>query len=454
MIFLQRLFVFSILFLEVSTLFAFNPYSSEELDTLEKEFVRQINQSEAVIRDPLLTSWLNDLNTRLSKNASMRKPSFFIVNSPEINAFAGPGGHIGINTALIVAAESESELASVMAHEMAHVRLNHLYNMIEHQKQMRLPMLATLLASAALGAINPALASGAMLASLSGFAEHNIHYTRAKEKEADRIGIHILLQAGMDPRGMIAFFKKMQLQSRYYYNAHIPAILRTHPLDEDRIAEAENRLPKSFTPISSHPDFFMFRERVRVKATRNLKGLFDFYQSGCHQQKRACEYGLALTELKSKRLGNTLERLKRLESENNSLFVELSIAETYIELGQFDAAVTYLDTLQKSYPDNYAILMTKANALRAHQKYKEAAVVLLKGSRIFKTDLSLCHAHAESLAASGQKAYAYFVDAKCEELQGRTREALRSLREAKTLAPKEGYLALRIQAMEQDLKAH
>src|SRR3990167_350721 len=104
----------------------------------------------------------------------MNTPVFFLVKSNEINAFAGPGGHIGINTALILATENESELAAVMAHELAHVRLHHLYRLIQHEKQMRVPLLASLLAAAALSMINPTLGSGAMMASLTGFAQNNI----------------------------------------------------------------------------------------------------------------------------------------------------------------------------------------------------------------------------------------------------------------------------------------
>lgn len=169
-----------------------------------------------------------------------------------------------------------------MAHEIAHVRLHHLYQRIQHEKQMRIPMLASMLASIALGVINPTLGSGAMMASLSGFAQDNINFTRANEKEADRIGIDMLIKAGFDPRGMAGFFKKMQESSRYYYTSNIPAILRTHPLDDDRIAEAENRsqrlAPKNH---SDALDYRLFKELIRVSVARNSKQLLDYYQVEC-----------------------------------------------------------------------------------------------------------------------------------------------------------------------------
>src|SRR3990167_3802865 len=146
----------------------------------------------------------------------MNTPVFFLVKSNEINAFAGPGGYIGINSALILASENESEMAAVMAHEMAHVRQHHLYRMLEHQKQMRVPMLASLLASMALGVVNPTLATGALMGSMTGFAQDNINFVRSNEKEADSIGIDMLIKSGLDPRGMAGFFKKMQENMRYY----------------------------------------------------------------------------------------------------------------------------------------------------------------------------------------------------------------------------------------------
>lgn len=198
--------------LAVLQLFPFNafplsPYSTHELEELEKEFVQLINQSDSVERNPLATQYINHLGRRLAHFAHIPTPYFFIVKSNEINAFAGPGGYIGINTRLILATENESELAAVMAHEIAHVRLHHLYNMIEHQKQMRIPMIASMLASIALGAINPTLGSGALMASMSGFAQDNINFTRANEKEADRIGIDMLIKSDLDPKAMVSFLK-------------------------------------------------------------------------------------------------------------------------------------------------------------------------------------------------------------------------------------------------------
>ena len=438
------------------TTFALSPYSTQELEELEKEFIQLINQSNEIERNPLASQYINHLGKSIARYAHIPTPYFFIVKSGEINAFAGPGGYIGINTQLILVSENESELAGVMAHELAHVRLHHLYSMIEHQKQMRIPMLASLLASIALGVINPTLGSGAMMASLTGFAQDSINFTRAHEKEADRIGIAMLIKAGFDPRGMSSFFKKMQQNSRYYYTANIPAILRTHPLDDDRIAEAENRSERiAKKQYPANLNYQLFKELIRVNTASNNKQLLDFYQHQCHRRyaDAACQYGhvLALMNINQfQQAENHLEPL--LNQDHYNLFYQIAMAQIETGKKQFAEALKRLSNLQITYPENYAALMAYAQGLLAAGQAQQAAAVLLKGSRIFKQDLTLCEQLAQAQAESHQKSYAYFTQAKCQLLQGRQKEAIRQLKLAKTLAKNDNYLQARITAMIDEIK--
>ncbi|KTD25215.1 MULTISPECIES: M48 family metalloprotease [Legionella] len=446
--------------LAVLQLFPFNafplsPYSTHELEELEKEFVQLINQSDSVERNPLATQYINHLGRRLAHFAHIPTPYFFIVKSNEINAFAGPGGYIGINTRLILATENESELAAVMAHEIAHVRLHHLYNMIEHQKQMRIPMIASMLASIALGAINPTLGSGALMASMSGFAQDNINFTRANEKEADRIGIDMLIKSDLDPKAMVSFFKKMQENSRYYYTANIPAILRTHPLDDERIAEAENRsyrLAKKQYP--DNLNYRLFKEIIRVSVTNDSKQLLDYYRDQCPKKNHpACEYGYALTLLNINQFQQAETHLNALlAQDHDNLFYQIAMAQAETGAKQFAPAIARLSVLQSNYPENYAALMAYGRGLLAAGQAERAASVLLKGSRQFKKDLSLCEELAHAQAAANRKSYAYFTEAQCQLLQGRQRDAIRQLKLAKTLAKNDAYLQARITAMIDEIK--
>ncbi len=435
--------------------FSLSPYSTSELEELEKEFIQQINQSDSVERNPLASQYINHLGRGLAHFAHIPTPYFFIVKSNEINAFAGPGGYIGVNTRLILATENESELAAVMAHEIAHVRLHHLYNMIEHQKQMRIPMIASMLASLALGVINPTLGSGAFMASIGGFAQDSINFTRSNEKEADRIGIDMLIKSGLDPRAMASFFKKMQQNSRYFYTANIPAILRTHPLDDYRIAEAENRSAR--IAKKQYPDnlnYRLFKEIIRGAGINDSKYLLEYYQRQCQPKNNAvCQYGYALTLLNINQFQQAeMHLLPLIQQDHDNLFYQIAMAQAEIGSQQFDSALKRLSILQVNYPENYAALMSYAQGLLAAGQAERAASVLLKGSRQFKQDLPLCEALAHAQAMAQRKSYAYFTQAQCQLLQGRKRDAIRQLKLAQTLAKKDHYLQARISAMIDEVK--
>ena len=437
--------------------YAYNPYSTNELEQLEKQFIQLINQSDQVERNPLAAEYINHLGHELSRDAPMQTPVFFIVKSSEINAFAGPGGYIGINSALILATKNESELAAVMAHEMSHVRLHHLYRMIQHQKQMRAPMLASLLASVALGIINPTLASGAVAASLTGFAQDSINFTRSNEKEADRIGIDMLIKAGFNPRSMASFFKKMQENSRYYYTANIPAILRSHPLDEDRIAEAENRSANiKKTNYRDTIDYHLFKEIIRNAVNQNAKEELDFYKSECqkHNNQNACAYGLVLTLLSLNQFQEAkLHLTPLLNGDLNNLFYQFAMADAEIGEKQYNEAIKRLHDVQVDFPDSYAALMNYAESLLAAGNSQAAASLLLKGFRQFKHDLPLCELLAQTEALAHQKGYAYLTQSQCYLLQGRRFDALRQLEQAKLFAKKDHYLMERADAMIDSIKS-
>ncbi len=438
--------------------FAYSPYSNQELDELEKEFIEEINSSNQVIRNPLANQYINHLGKTLAQHGELRAPYFFIVKSNEINAFAGPGGYIGINSELILASANESELAAVMAHEMAHVRQHHLYRMIEHQKQMRIPMLASMLAAIALGAINPGMGSGAVMASMSGFAQESINFVRSNEKEADRIGIDMLIRSGLNPRGMASFFKKMQENGRYYYTANIPAILRSHPMDEERIAEAENRSERlakqSFAEDSLN--YKLFKELIRVAAgADNSKRLLDGYQHECSkpQSGSPCQYGYALALMNANQYSAARDKLSSLAQQDpTNLDFQIALAEAETGLKQFDVAITRLKTLHANYPENYAATMALSQSLIASQRAPEAASLLLVTSRQHKRDLPLCEALAQAQAASHRKAYAYFTRAQCQLLQGKKHFAMQQLKQAKHMATHDRLLTARIDAKMDEVK--
>ena len=429
---------------------AFSAYSNAELDQLEREFVQEINHSDAVLRDPIAHDYINHIGKQLAEFSQLSPPDFFIVKSNEINAFAGPGGHIGVNTQLILESGSESELAGVMAHEMAHVRQHHLYRMIEHQKQMRVPMLASLLAGLALGILNPALSTGALYGALSGFAQDNINFVRSNEHEADRLGINMLTKAHFDPHGMPEFFKKMQQATRYHYSENIPAILRTHPLDEERIAEAENRCPPiDKTTIRDQTNYYLFKELIRTSINTDPKQLLEYYNFHCAQKPsdNACRYGYALQYMQLNQYQKAVPLLKPIWTQApNNFYYALALAQSYQGLSNPEAAVGILQDLHNNFPDSYAVTLEYGNALLAAKQPAKASAILLSGTRVFKRDIPMCNQLARAQAANHQLGYAYFTLAECHIFQGEQRDAVRKLKLAKTYSQHDRLLKARIEA--------
>ncbi|MDX2345842.1 MAG: M48 family metalloprotease [Legionella sp.] len=447
-------------FLLINNASSFSPYSNSELDEIEKEFVAQINNASNVLRDPLSNQYLNHLGKQLSAQTDVSPPpDFFIVNSDEINAFAGPGGHIGIHSTLFLISEHESELAAVMAHEIAHVRQHHLYHMLEHQRRMKAPMIASLLAGIALGAIVPGIGQGAVMAALGGFAQDSINFIRSNEKEADRIGIDMLKRAGFDPRGMTAFFKRMQEHARYS-SVSVPTILRTHPLDDDRISEAEHRISTKNTPKTS-PDslnYALTKERIRnLTSKQHNKRLRDDYNSRCPTLEtldNPCLYGRALTLMRENKPEQAFDILHSLAAEaHDNLYYGIALAETESKLKKHDDAINRLKALLDNYPENYALIMAQAEAYSKANQLDRAAYVLLQAHRSFPRDLPVCYALAGASSDNHHKAQAYFTYAECHLLQGNTKEARRFFKLAKTLSLKDRFLQARINAKLDELKA-
>ncbi len=221
--------------------------------TIEKEieygdaYMRMLRASMPVISDPLLSEYVQDLGHRLVANASdVRTPfNFFMIQNREINAFAFFGGHVAIHSGLFLHAKTESELASVVAHEIAHITQRHLARSMEDQAKKSPATMAALIGSLMLAIASPEAGIAAIHATTAASAQGQINYTRSNEKEADRIGITTLAKSGFNVQAMPRFFGR--LSDQYRYASTPPAMLLTHPLPESRISDT----PQPSQPVSS-----------------------------------------------------------------------------------------------------------------------------------------------------------------------------------------------------------
>ena len=242
-----------------------------------------------IVQNAFLGDYIQSLGDKLLKNSqtSYDKFHFFLINSPEINAFALPGGYIGINKGLITAAESESEVAAVIAHEISHVTQRHIARSFEKQSQMQLPMMAGIVAGALLAAYNPELGQSVIMGSMAAGNQSLINYTRSNEAEADRIGIMTLANSGYSPYSMAQMFGKLE---RYAYadKEFYPEYLRTHPVNGNRIADARSRADKITSktdPVTIFNDFELVKNILLTDSSLNLAKIIDNNQAIIAAQK-------------------------------------------------------------------------------------------------------------------------------------------------------------------------
>jgi predicted Zn-dependent protease len=218
---------------------SFTPLQEQQLG---EAFYRNLHSQLEISQDSEVNDYIQNLGQRLTANSD--KPEqpfhFFIVNSAQINAFAGPGGYIGVNAGLILASETESELASVMAHEIAHVTQRHLFQTFQDSSRLSLPMAAAMLAAMLVGSQSSQAGQAALLATQAAMAQHQINFTRDNEAEADRVGMQILSKSTFDPRGMPAFFERLQQSTRFSGHS-APEFLLTHPVTTSRISDTRGR---------------------------------------------------------------------------------------------------------------------------------------------------------------------------------------------------------------------
>src|SRR6478735_10068001 len=209
---------------------------------LGENIMREIRADRTYSDDAEVTDYLNTLGYRLvAASADSRQEfTFFLIMDPQVNAFALPGGFVGINSGLMLTAQSESELAGVVSHEVAHVTQRHMARMLAQQKQASIVSLAALAVAVLAARSSPDMAQAAIAAAGASSVQSQLNYTRDHEREADRVGFQVLEKAGFDAHAMALFFERMQRATRFY-ETNAPAYLRTHPMTYERIADMQNR---------------------------------------------------------------------------------------------------------------------------------------------------------------------------------------------------------------------
>ncbi|CAI8910126.1 beta-barrel assembly-enhancing protease [Kosakonia quasisacchari] len=356
-------------------------------------YVRQLRGSAPLINDPLLVQYINSLGMRLVAHAdSVKTPfHFYLVNNDEINAFAFFGGNVVLHSALFRYTDNESQLASVMAHEISHVTQRHLARAMEDQKRNAPLTWAGVLGSILLAMANPQAGMGALTGTLAGTQQGLISFTQQNEQEADRIGIQVLQRAGFDPQAMPTFLEKLLDQSRY--STRPPEILLTHPLPESRLSDARNRA-NQMRPVvvQSSEDFYMAKARTlgMYNSGRNqlTSDLLDGWSKGNVREQRAAQYGRALQAMEAKNYAEAAKTLQPLlsASPNNAWYLDLA---TDIDLGQNKSAdaIKRLNAASE-LKTNPVLQLNLANAYLEGGQPAEAARILNRYTFTYKDDVN------------------------------------------------------------------
>jgi predicted Zn-dependent protease len=358
--------------------------------TLEDEYriglsvVRGLREQGMIMEDPETDDYMQALGSRISSQVpdSQQRFRFFVVRDPGINAFALPGGFIGINQGLLTATANEAQLASVLAHEIAHVTQRHIARAIQARGRQGMASAATLLAAILVG-----MATGSSDAMQAGIAiaqgtamQQQINFTRANEYEADRIGIGLLAAAGFDPNAMPDFFETLGRRSGLA-GIGVPEFLRTHPVTTNRIAESRDRAAQLRPVVAAQsPAFEFIRERVRVLGAAPGSDLRQYYAAlaGNRTLNAAQRYGEALARSDAGDRSRAADALRELNAaQPGSPMLQAALGQALADDGRLPEALEVLRAGLSVAPRNVPLTVRYAEALLKAGEAKQAHEVLL-----------------------------------------------------------------------------
>ena len=390
--------------------------------------------------DPLMRTYLEDLIYRLSETSEVRdrRFEFIILEDKTINAFAAPGGIIGINLGMFLNTEREGEMASVMCHELAHLSQRHFA-----RSQNRNSPLANALMI--LGSIAVAAASRnpeAILIAPAAMQQMSINYTRSNEKEADRIGFNNLVKAGFDPNDMTMMFQRMQ--DRYQNeDSEQFSYLMTHPLPSERLTDMRIRsdgLKKnSKNSFRDNMDFYLMQKRAQVWAEKDTKKLIKIFKKNLKSQNRnilvSNKYGLSLAYKKNKDFEKGFSILRELIKEiPNNLVLESSLMELHLAAGNYYEAISLGKNILEIHENNYSASMLLADAYIENEQSEIAEKLLKYLAKDRQTDPNVWFKLAEAQGLSGNILELHRSRAEFFILTGRHEAAVFQLKEALSLS--------------------
>ncbi len=388
------------------------------------------------LSDPLLKDYVESTIYRLAETSQVedRRFEFILMNSPELNAFAAPGGIIGINGGLFLHAETEAEYASVLAHELAHLSQRHFARGIEEQQRMQLPMMAALLlgvVAAAAGAGDAGMA--AITSSQAAAYQSQTAFSRQNEQEADRVGLLNLERAGYDPRAMPAMFER--LVREYRFDQKPPEFLLTHPLTESRIADTRNRAdqaPAGGKENSLRYQLISARMKLQFENTPGLVAKEFQARLSDNPKDDVARYGLTIAQIKAGQFETARSTLAPLLAKApGELIYNLAQTELDIDSNHPGQASERLKRLLQLYPTSLPVQQMQVDLLLKQGNLEAASRLLEDMVSQRSTDPGIWYQVAEIRGQTGNLTGVYQARAEYFALVGRYEDAFQQLDYAK-----------------------
>ena len=439
---------------------------------LGEQIMLEVRRDPTYLPDPESTEYLNNLGYRLVAVSPSRSLDFvfFVIRDPMLNAFALPGGFIGVHSGLIVTSQSESELASVLGHEVGHVSQRHIARMIARQKESTAmaigALLLAILAARAGGSSSGDLTQAAILGSQAAMIQQQLNFSREAEREADRVGFQTLLDAGFDGRGMEAFFARMQSGTRIYEGT-APAYLRTHPMTVERISDMQNRTRNlRFKQRPDSIDFQLVRARLRVLQETTAQGwrdALDYFNTQIANQttnsEYAARYGAAVAALKLNMAAVALQNAQaaRRMAPGTSVLLDKLVAEARFAAarndGEREDALKLAQDVATRYPlsgvaaHHYIDMMLKTNRYQDAIGYLRNQHAITRGQPVYYSLLGRAY---EALDRRSQHHQAV---AEMYALFGALNPAIQQLELARRANDGDFYTMSEIDARQRELRA-
>lgn len=373
---------------------------------LGERIMVEIRRDPNYLDDAEVRDYVNALGNRLAARSDSPRQEFefFVVRDPQINAFALPGGFIGLHTGLLLAAQSESEVAGVVAHEIAHVTQRHIARMIGQQSQSQLLSITALAVAILAARSNSQVAEAALAFGQAGVIQSQLNFSREAEREADRLGLQMLEAAGFDPRGMGSFFERLQRATRIYEGG-APSYLRTHPLTFERIGDIQNRVERMpYRQVADGLDFHLVRAKLRAEQDVPREAL-AFFEIGLKERKflsePAARYGLVASLLRLREFERARAELAVLRKTAHPMIEHLA-CRYHEAAGDAKCALACFEQARRFYPGQRALLFGHIEQLLRSGQPAEALQLIeprLKGGDA--DEIRLYRLQAEAYAAQG-----------------------------------------------------